>query len=108
MEQQKGTAKAENQRNGGAAMAENSVFIGKKNVMNYVLAVVTQFNNGAGGVAVKARGKAISKAVDVAEITKNKFLTEVKVGDIKIGTDKMTSDEGTPTNVSTIEIMLQK
>lgn len=89
-------------------MAENSVFIGKKSIMNYVLAVVTQFNNGAEGVAVKARGRAISKAVDVAEITRNKFLPELKVEDIKIGTDKMSSREGTPTNVSTIEIMLQK
>jgi len=47
---------------------DNTVFVGNKPVMNYVLAVVTQFNNGAQEVAIKARGKAISRAVDTAEI----------------------------------------
>ncbi len=45
---------------------DNTVFVGNKPVMNYVLAVVTQFNNGADLVAIKARGKAISRAVDTA------------------------------------------
>ena len=53
---------------------ENTVFVGNKPVMNYVLAVVTQFNNGAEPVAIKARGKAISRAVDTAEIALNRFL----------------------------------
>ena len=52
---------------------ENTVFVGTKPVMNYVLAVVTQFNNGAQEVAIKARGKAISRAVDTAEIALNRF-----------------------------------
>jgi len=53
---------------------ENTVFVGNKPVMNYVLAVVTQFNNGAEEVTIKARGKAISRAVDTAEISLNRFL----------------------------------
>lgn len=48
-------------------MEENVIFIGSKPVMNYVLAVVTQFNGGADHVSLKARGKAISRAVDTAE-----------------------------------------
>ncbi|MDD3071472.1 MAG: DNA-binding protein Alba, partial [Methanoculleus horonobensis] len=56
---------------------DNTVFVGNKPVMNYVLAVVTQFNNGAEEVAIKARGKAISRAVDTAEIALNRFLANV-------------------------------
>ena len=52
---------------------DNVVFIGKKGVMSYVLAVVTQFNNGVNEVVIKARGKAISRAVDVAEIVRQRL-----------------------------------
>ncbi|MBU4492487.1 MAG: DNA-binding protein Alba, partial [Euryarchaeota archaeon] len=58
---------------------DNVVYIGNKPVMNYVLAVVTQFNRGASEVAVKARGKAISRAVDAVEVTKNRFLEGAKI-----------------------------
>ncbi len=57
---------------------DNIIYVGNKPVMNYVLAVVTQFNNGANEVLIKARGRAISRAVDVAEIARNRFLTEVR------------------------------
>jgi len=76
-------------------------------VMNYVLAVVTQFNNGASEVAVKARGKAISRAVDTVEVARNRFLEGSKVKDIKIGTEKIATDRG-ESNVSIIEIVLAK
>jgi DNA-binding protein len=36
--------------------ADNAVFIGTKPVMNYVLAVITQFNSGNSDVTLKARG----------------------------------------------------
>ncbi len=84
---------------------DNVVYIGNKPVMNYVLAVVTQFNNGASEVAVKARGKAISRAVDVVEVAKNRFLENSKVKDIKIGTEKIATDRG-ESNVSIIEIVM--
>ncbi len=86
---------------------DNVVYIGNKPVMNYVLAVVTQFNNGASEVAVKARGKAISRAVDAVEVARNRFLPESKVKDIKIGTEKIATDRG-ETNVSIIEIVMAK
>jgi len=87
--------------------AENVVFIGVKPVMNYVLAVITQIHEGAGEVTLKARGKAISRAVDVAEIVRNRFLQGLAVKDIKIGTEELQAESGT-INVSTIEIMLGK
>ncbi|MGB8219190.1 MAG: DNA-binding protein Alba [Methanoregula sp.] len=86
-------------------MKENTVFVGNKPVMNYVLAVVTQFNNGAGEVAIKARGKAISRAVDTAEISLNRFLEGVTKKDIIISTEVIDTDSG-KTNVSSIEIVL--
>lgn len=86
---------------------DNVVFIGNKPVMNYVLAVVTQFNNGAPEVTVKARGKAISRAVDAVEVSRNRFLPDAKIKDIKIGTEKIATDRG-ESNVSTIEIVLSK
>ena len=86
-------------------MKENIVFVGNKPVMNYVLAVVTQFNNGASEVAIKARGKAISRAVDTAEISLNRFLEGVTKKDIIISTEVIDTDSG-KTNVSSIEIVL--
>ena len=88
-------------------MAENAVFVGNKPVMNYVLAVLTQFNSGVREVAVKARGRAISRAVDVAEIVRKRFLPDVDVKDIKISTEKVESEQG-EANVSAIEITLAK
>ena len=84
---------------------ENTVFVGNKPVMNYVLAVVTQFNNGAEEVAIKARGKAISRAVDTAEISLNRFLDGVVKKEILISTEIIDTDTG-KTNVSSIEIIL--
>jgi DNA-binding protein len=88
-------------------MAENAVFVGNKPVMNYVLAVLTQFNSGVNEVSVKARGRAISRAVDVAEIVRKRFLPDVEVKDIQISTEKVESEQG-EANVSAIEITLVK
>jgi DNA-binding protein len=87
---------------------ENTVFVGRKPTMNYVLAVVTQFNGGSSNVVIKARGKAINRAVDVAEIVRNRFVKEAKVVDIKIGTEKLADESGESANVSSIEIYLTK
>ncbi len=86
---------------------ERVVYVGNKPVMNYVLAVLTQFNEGASEIVIKARGKAISRAVDVAEIVRNRFMPNVDVKDIKIDTEELMS-EGRSVNVSTIEITLVK
>lgn len=87
---------------------ENTVFVGKKGVMGYVLAVVTQFNNGSNPVVLKARGKLISRAVDVAEIVRNRFLMDVQVKDILIKTEELASEDGSMSKVSAIEITLTK
>lgn len=90
-------------------MAElNTVYIGKKPTMNYVLAVVTHFNSGDGEVVVKARGRSISRAVDVAEIVRNRFLPGSKVKDVRIATETLKGEDGRTSSVSAIEIFLMK
>ncbi|MBI4406478.1 DNA-binding protein Alba [Candidatus Micrarchaeota archaeon] len=88
--------------------SDNTVYIGKKGVMNYVIAVVTQFNNGLPEVNVKARGKSISRAVDVTQIVKNRFIPTVKIADIQLSTEELMSEDGRNTKVSSIEIKLSK
>jgi len=87
---------------------ENVIYVGNKPPMSYVLAIVTQFNSGSDEVIVKARGRAISRAVDAAEITRNRFVTDAKIKEIKIGTESITNEEGRTSNVSSIEIFLAK
>ncbi len=91
-----------------SSMPENVVLIGKKPPMNYVLAVVTQFNNGARSVKIRARGNAISRAVDVAEISRNRFITDIKVGNIAINSEELANEDGTKSKVSSIEITLAR
>jgi DNA-binding protein len=94
-------------------MAEKSaiVFIGSRTPMDYVLAVITRLSAGnAKEVVLKARGQAITTAVDVAEITRNRFLKDLKISKISIGTEEMPAREGEnrARMVSTIEITLTK
>ena len=87
----------------------NTVYVGNKGVMNYVLAVITQFNTeNAEKVRIKARGRAISRAVDVEEMVKNRFLPDIKVEEIKLGTDQVQNEDGKTVNISTIVIVLSK
>lgn len=90
-------------------MAEdNTVFIGGKPVMNYVLAVVTQFNVGKSKeVIIKARGRAISRAVDVAEIVRRRFLPNLEVTQITTSTEEISRDDGSTAAVSSMEITLK-
>jgi DNA-binding protein len=87
---------------------ENIVFIGNKSLMSYVLACVTLFNTDPPEITIKARGRAISRAVDVAEVLRNKFVQEAGVDKIGIGTEAVKTQEGKEINVSTIEITLSK
>jgi DNA-binding protein len=76
--------------------------------MAYVLGVITQFNNGKREVQIKARGRAISRAVDVAEIVTRRFVTDASVKNIEIGTEEKELEDKTKINVSTITITLEK
>ena len=89
---------------------DNSVFIGNKPFMNYVTGVVMQFTtNKASEVTIKARGKFISRAVDVAEVAAKRFLeNNVAVKDIRINSEEFTNNEGRQVRVSTIEISMKK
>jgi archaea-specific DNA-binding protein len=88
---------------------ENIVFVGNKPVMNYVLACLTLFQNGTTEVSLKARGRAISKAVDAAEILSNRYAPDVSVKKIDINTEQVKDREsGDATNVSSMEIRLSK
>ncbi|MGY5875073.1 MAG: DNA-binding protein Alba [Candidatus Thorarchaeota archaeon] len=90
------------------ATTDSVVLVGSKNVMSYVLACVTLFNKGADEVTIKARGRLISRAVDVAEITRHRFITDLTVTKIEIGTTTVQTDKGSDLNVSTIDITLSK
>jgi DNA-binding protein len=89
---------------------DNNIFIGGKPFMNYVTGVVMQFTTkNAPEVIVKARGKFISRAVDVAEVASKRFLTgQVSIKDIKINSEEFQNKEGRDVRVSTIEIALGK
>ena len=76
--------------------------------MSYVLACVTQFNDGNTEILLRARGRAISHAVDVAEIVRNKFVMDTEIRNVTIGTEVVTGDQGEKLNVSSIEIVLGK
>jgi len=86
------------------------VLIGRKPLMRYVTACITVFNQGNKTVIIKARGLAISLAVDVAEVVRRKFILSAKIQNIEIGTVTLPADERNPRpkNISTIEITLEK
>ncbi|MBU7046288.1 MAG: DNA-binding protein Alba [Theionarchaea archaeon] len=91
------------------ANEEDVVYIGRKPVISYVLAAVTQFNTGnSNKMVLKARGRAISKAIDVSEIVRNKFIQELKIDDIQVGTEEVNRKDGTTSNVPSIEIYMSK
>ncbi len=88
---------------------ENTILVGKKPPMNYVLACLTAFHEGADEVLIKARGMSISKAVDVAEMVRNKFMPQASINEVKIGTDEVLLKEGTGTKrASSITIRISK
>jgi DNA-binding protein Alba len=88
---------------------EKTVFVGKKMPMDYVLAIITELSKSK-GVTLKARGQAITTAVDSAEIARRRFLKDLKINKIAIGTEEMPPREGETRArmVSTIEIVLTR
>ncbi|MEM2440322.1 MAG: DNA-binding protein Alba [Candidatus Bathyarchaeia archaeon] len=107
-EKQKKTAKEEKTQKPATQANESTVLIGKKPVMNYVLACLTFLNSGAQKIVIKARGRAISRAVDTVELLRRAFAKDLQVKDIVIGTEEVVRGEGQKSNVSTIEITVVK
>ncbi len=90
---------------------DNIVFIGGKPFMNYVTGVIMQFTaKNMPEVTIRSRGKFTSKAIDVAEVIRNKFLKDQKVyiKDIKIESEEFENKEGKKVNVSAMDIILAK
>ena len=88
--------------------ANNEIFIGKKPLMTYVTATLVQLANEP-VVIVKARGKSITRAVDVAQIIVKRMDTlGYKIGPIKIGSETIQSQDGRTRNVSTIEVSISR
>ena len=82
---------------------EKIIYVGNKPAVKYAAAAAAEFENGASEVFIKARGRAISKAVDAAEISINRFLEGVRVKEVKISTEEIENR-----NVSAIQILLSK
>jgi len=86
----------------------NVVYVGRKPVMAYCMAVMTALGSGSGEVTLMARGRAISKAVDVAEVVRNQFVSGLVVKGISIDTEHLEGEDGRPRNVSNITIVLSR
>ncbi len=87
----------------------NAVYIGRKPPMSYVMAIITSFTgSNTKEPTLKARGQAITTAVDAAEITRRRFMKELNIGKITIGTEEIPQEEGGTGNVSTMEITLTR
>lgn len=90
-------------------MENDVVFIGKKPIMSYVVAVLTHLNSGHDFVFLKARGSMISKAVDISQIIRRKFSKDLKLGNIEVGTEEITVEGDTKKrNVSYISIEMKR
>ncbi len=90
---------------------DNTIFVGGKPFMNYVTSIVVQFTTkNAEEVKIVSRGKFISKAVDVAEVARKKFLKELSISikEVKIDSEEFESKEGKKVTVSTMDIILKK
>ena len=101
-------AAKEVQRKPAKPIQGNVILVGKKPIMNYVLACITQLSGAGKEVELKARGRAISRAVDVVEILRNRFITDLKVKSIEIGTETVTAQDGSQVNVSAISIKISR
>jgi archaea-specific DNA-binding protein len=96
--------------NNMAEKANDVIFIGNKPPMSYVLAIITAFSGPLKEITLKARGQAITTAVDCAEIARSRFIKDLKVKNVAIGTVEMPPREGESRSrmVSTMEITLAK
>ena len=90
------------------AQENDTILVGKKPPMNYVIACLTLFDSGTSPIKVKARGLAISRAVDAVELLRRAFIKDLKINKISIDTIRFKKRSGIDSSISTIEIILSK
>lgn len=88
--------------------SRGSVLVGSKPTMNYVLACLTLFHQGFEEVEIKARGRSISKAVDVAQLVTSRFMSDAKIKKVEIGTERLTTSDGRQVDKSVMTIVLSR
>lgn len=91
-----------------AEKAVPTILVGKKPLMNYVFACLTTLQTGQSELVVKARGRAISRAIDIVQILKNRFYKDLQIKNIQIGTEEVVGQGNRTVSVSTIEITLAR
>ncbi len=101
-----GTADIEDGFEDGGEEEPNMVRIGKKPLMNYVVACMTLLNTGVPEVMVRARGQSITKAVETVDLLKRAFMKNVRVYSVDIGTEEIKREDGSIASLSMIEIIL--
>ena len=88
--------------------SRDTIFIGKKPLMAYVTSALIQLANQS-RVSIKARGLSIGRAVDVAQIIARRTENSgYSIGEIKIGSEQLQSQDGRSRNVSTIDIEIKR
>jgi len=105
---EKATKTAGNTQASSTQVNESVVFIGRKPVMNYVLACLTYLNSGSNKIVVKARGRAIPTAVDTIEVLRRSFAQGLQLNSINLSTEEVDRSEGQKSKVSAIEISVTK
>src|SRR3989442_11417453 len=89
------------------SVERKTVIVGRsKPLLNYVTACITMFNSGAELVVLRARGEAINMAVDVAQMLKKRFVSNVQISNIIIDGENVTSRDGRQLNLPVLEIEL--
>jgi len=84
-----------------------TVIVGQsKPLLNYVTACITMFNSGAEHVVLRARGEAINMAVEVTQVLKKRFVSNVEISNITIDGENVISRDGRQLNLPVLEIEL--
>ncbi len=99
-----GTAEIDNGFEDDGDEEPNIVRIGKKPIMNYVVACMTLLNNGVSDVMVRGRGQSITKAVETVEMLRRAFLKNIQILSVDIGTEEVKREDGSIASLSMIEI----
>jgi DNA-binding protein Alba len=84
----------------------NMVRIGKKPIMNYVVACMTLLNTGVADVMVRGRGQSITKAVEVVDMLRRAFMKNIRIHSVDIGTEEVKREDGSTASLSMIEIIV--